>query len=418
MQPAPLKSKNESNWKSKLAFLASYIPGSGILLIAQFANSGENEILLLFLEPLLAVAFGIVFFLPLWQRMNIEHESDFILRRFSGKGAKLLFDFRNYYLALVVIPLLIALQIKSASTFQLHSLFGLNYPTILFLILVGFTVIGYNMKRLIRVESIIALFTLLATFIHLFTTPVHSEFASTTLPSLLDWKMLLPPILFFWWFTGPVDMPDMRAQKLLAHNSISSHWIILPYCIIFLSQGIFLVRPLNANEPYYELIIIALSLNVATITLSYMHWASALLLSKRRISSTNTKLHKSPIPAISLALPLALAFMWYNMNQKSQDLFATFLLFAAGVGPVFLLRWFVPQVNAWTQLSAMLGAIVIPPFIKLGMQTSSTYSLIFIADLRSKEEILSKSNWLKFLALTALFTLLVTGISLLQEVWS
>jgi Na+/proline symporter len=47
------------------------------------------------------------------------------------------------------------------------------------------------------------------------------------------------------------------------------------------------------------------------------------------------------------------------LDQTTADLFATILLFTAGVGPVIIARWFWSKVNAQTVLSAMIGAPLI-----------------------------------------------------------
>jgi Na+/proline symporter len=52
----------------------------------------------------------------------------------------------------------------------------------------------------------------------------------------------------------------------------------------------------------------------------------------------------------------------------------THYLFAitAGVGPVFMLRWYWWRINAWTQLTAMLAALLYPPLLDWLYQNSGT----------------------------------------------
>lgn len=44
-----------------------------------------------------------------------------------------------------------------------------------------------------------------------------------------------------------------------------------------------------------------------------------------------------------------------NIDNLQQLIKITFSI-SAGVAPVFILRWFWPRINAWSQISAMLGS--------------------------------------------------------------
>jgi solute:Na+ symporter, SSS family len=52
---------------------------------------------------------------------------------------------------------------------------------------------------------------------------------------------------------------------------------------------------------------------------------------------------------------------------------------SAGVGPVFVLRWFWGRVNAWSQLSAMLGALILNLLFELLMHTSAPFAAAITA---------------------------------------
>jgi len=51
----------------------------------------------------------------------------------------------------------------------------------------------------------------------------------------------------------------------------------------------------------------------------------------------------------------------------------------AGVGPVFMLRWYWWRINAWSQLSAMLSALVYPPILDFLFDNNKTVHQIIIS---------------------------------------
>ncbi|HPF01425.1 MAG TPA: hypothetical protein PKY63_12225, partial [Bacteroidales bacterium] len=55
--------------------------------------------------------------------------------------------------------------------------------------------------------------------------------------------------------------------------------------------------------------------------------------------------------------------------------FARYLFtIAAGVGPVFILRWYWWRINAWSQFSAMVAALVLPNLFELLMYISTDFN--------------------------------------------
>jgi solute:Na+ symporter, SSS family len=50
----------------------------------------------------------------------------------------------------------------------------------------------------------------------------------------------------------------------------------------------------------------------------------------------------------------------------------------AGVGPVFMLRWYWWRINAWSQLSAMVAALVYPPILDALFENNVTVHQLVI----------------------------------------
>ena len=153
---------------------------------------------------------------------------------------------------------------------------------------------------------------------------------------------------------------------------------------------------------------------------------------------------------IAMFLSLAISALWISLDESTSDLFSTIFLFTAGVGPVFIARWFWSKVNAQTVLSAMIGAPLIWMLWLLVKQTEVYPALISLLGLsdsfidillpglantlvwlitmrvtRNEEEVLHAKhwinevgpyrelcdvkNWLLFLGLTLLSGLLLFG---------
>lgn len=424
--------------------LASFIPGSGILMIYNLISVGRKDLLVLFFEPAIATAFAITFFAPIWTRLKMNHEGELILNRFNGNGAKILYYFRNVFLSLVVIPLLIAIQLSSIASISIPYITSFTIFNSLIICIIFFIAVGYCYRRMIKLEMLIAIFTIILAILHLFTVDSKSKLDNhlVNLESV-HWDLILPPMLFFWWFAGLVDMPDMRAQKLLhVSNQKAISWkIAIPYMIIFFIQSIFLWRPLVINQRLFYAIILVLLCNILVLILSWLHWAAKLLLQLELYKKDGILFSESIIERLIMILVILIAIIWVYAGENLQNLFSSILLITSGVGPVYLLRWIWSKINAWTQLSAMLGAIVFPfltirmfPFYNYysqlaisGMFNCLIWLIImnvtygnedekkaqcFINKYDTLAEFKNGKSWLQFICLTIIFFIVLFSIKI------
>lgn len=417
--------------------LVSFIPGSGILIIQSLNNSQSIDLLFLFFQSAIAVAFGIVFFVPLWRRMDLKYEGEFILERYSGKPAILLHRFRSGFLYFVVIPLLIALQLSSIQVINGFSIESQDLPYAVGFLIIVIGVAGYSFRRMIYFESFVALLTLVAALFYVINHSENSIPSTFSFAESISWSGVVPPLLVFWWFAGIVDMPDMRAQKLLSLGGQRfSGWITaVPFLLVFSIQGVFLAFPLTGSADAHAEIFLVLFSNILVLVLSLMHWSAHLF---------EQCFAKNNLPRIAMVFCVSLAMVWVYFGQTTQAIFSQILLMTAGVGPVYLLRWFWPRINAWTQFSAMIGAIVIPTVYRWCAIDSTPYEMLFhvglinctiwisvmaltvnrtemelarafIQKLDARKEILAWRNWIYFLLLCFIFCLAISGLSILVQ---
>ena len=417
--------------------LVSFIPGSGILIIQSLNNSQSIDLLFLFFQSAIAVAFGIVFFVPLWRRMDLKYEGEFILERYSGKPAIILHRFRSGFLYFVVIPLLIALQLSSIQVINGFSIESQDLPYAVGFLIIVVGVVGYSFRRMIYFESFVALLTLVAALFYVINHSENSIPSTFSFAESISWSGVVPPLLVFWWFAGIVDMPDMRAQKLLSLGGQRfSGWITaVPFLLVFSIQGVFLAFPLTGSADAHAEIFLVLFSNILVLVLSLMHWSAHLF---------EQCFAKNNLPRIAMVFCVSLAMVWVYFGQTTQAIFSQILLMTAGVGPVYLLRWFWPRINAWTQFSAMIGAIVIPTVYRWCAIDSTPYEMLFhvglinctiwisvmaltvnrtemelarafIQKLDARKEILAWRNWIYFLLLCFIFCLVICGLSILVQ---
>ncbi len=375
----------------------SFIPGAGILLIHQLIAHGKQDVMLLFLEPVVAIAFGISFFVPIWSRINLNVEGDLLLVRFSGKGSRILSVVRNLFLVVLIIPLLIAVQLNSIAHLEV---WGLNSKAILLAVVALSLVIlnsGYQFNRMIRLEFIIAVITVLGGIAHgIWSNNGHITLSFFQQGESIDWYLWLPPLLFFWWFAGLADMPDMRAQKLLNARLERTQILLMaiPYLILFALQSIFLWKPLHPKDPLFSFLMVVVLLNLMVFVLSLCFWANSLFYQVSARSKYKIISQMSQRERLVMSLIIMMAIFWIWRGTKTQDLFTSVIFMTAGVGPVYLLRWIWYRINAWTQLSAMIGGIVCPVLIKSMFPHFSLFELI------ATSGVLNCVGWLVVLFLT------------------
>jgi Na+/proline symporter len=146
----------------------------------------------------------------------------------------------------------------------------------------------------------------------------------------------------------------------------------------------------------------------------------------------------------TMILAIGISALWLFVGKTTAELFATIFLFTAGVGPVFIARWFWSKVNAQTVLSAMVGAPIIwifwlllkqnsvYPFLMNALGISETFidilipgilnTLVWLTTLvltQNKEEELHAKQWIKEVGIVTEFKsgknwLLFIGLSILS----
>ncbi len=367
------------NWK----LILSLIPGAGIITVLSLktnVQASHYAVLPLFLQGIIGVVVGAILFAPKWAKLPIHTENEFILHRYLDPFVKPLYYFRAYYLGLIIIPLLIHISVSAVFNASLFPT-PLRDTALFSCWLIACIVTFFNnLKNRIILDALTGGVNLLFMLIYVLAAFLYpSENASSLkIESLTHFDLLLT-LCCFWWMNNVIDMPDMRAQKLLVLKSQkwSTAVILIPVLIIFLFEA-FLVWGPSSSFVQPWMIQFLIVLNLIQIISSLQHWSGGLTSQATSILFPKSHHVLKKRPYIFLLIVLFVSFFWSCYLRNTADALLAFFGLTAGVGPVYILRWYYWRINALTQLVAMIGPIFISAIIPLFKNTTLYHELILI----------------------------------------
>ncbi len=401
-------SKNESWWL--IGF--SMILAGGIIiepqLICASLLKGQLSNMWLYWSAGIGSAFSISFFAHLWRKVPVKTENEFLFFRYSGTGAKILHQFRSLYLGLLVIPFFISFSLLAfAKIFCFIVVIEINLAiwslTFLLIILTFFN----SLKERLQLDFVLFIvFILLFLFIfgclllntgslaHLAATIQSSKSNFNIIPSLgsKTFNAFVVFVLVQWWSASILDYPDMNGQKLMATNSSKDliKSVFIPSLSIVLFRVLLFTLPFMAvcygyansaadSElaftalfvkalPPWMLILVVLMFLIPFLSFvqNNQNWGGSLLIENFYKHTINPNLSDANAKKLGLLGMIYIITAAGGIAIYADSLVGiTKYLFAitAGVGPVFILRWYWWRINAWSQLSAMVAALIYPPVL-------------------------------------------------------
>jgi SSS family solute:Na+ symporter len=395
-------SKNESWWLIGFSMLlASGIFVEPMLICASLIKGNLSE-MWLYWSATIGTAFSISFFAHLWKNVPVNTENEFIFFRFSGIGAKTLHIFRSVYLGGVIIPFIIAFNLLALSKIcshiiQIETNLVILIITICFLLFSVFNSFKNRIKIDFYLFSIFIILFLILFFSLCFYTNGLSNL-STTIKSKNNGLQILPAIssnalnafLVFisvqWWSASILDYPDMNGQKLMSSKKINGlvKSVFIPNFILLFFRILLFTLPFMAvyygftngfidSElaftslftnvlPKWMLVLVVLFFLIPFLAVvqNNQNWAGSLLVEnfyKKHINQeSNTKIFGVIVMMCVLLIASIIAVNSDSLIGITKLLFTM----TAGVGPVFILRWYWWRINAWSQFSAMLAGLSYP----------------------------------------------------------
>ena len=377
-------------------------------LICGALVDGQLSDMWLYWSAIIGSSFSISFFAHLWRKVPVKTENEFLFFRYSGKGAKVLHTFRSLYLGLLIIPFLISFSVLAFSKIVCFIIgIELRLAIILATLLLVLLTFFNSLKSRLRMDFVffivfITLFSIITFTLfdhtgglsHLAPTVQSSKINFSIIPSIgsKTFNAFVVFVLVQWWSASILDYPDMNGQKLMAANSSKDlvKSVFLPSLSVVLFRVVLFTLPFLAvcygftngiadSElaftnlfvkalPSWMLVLVALLFLIPFISLAQnmQNWGGSLLIENFYKHAINPRVSDEKVKIMGIVAMIYIVVVAGCISIYAESLVGiTKYLFAvtAGVGPVFMLRWYWWRINAWSQLSAMLAALIYPPFL-------------------------------------------------------
>ena len=369
-------------------------------LIASYLVSNNLPGVWIAWSGMFSLATGLIFFSGLWEKLPIKTENDFSLFRYSGWSAQVLVAFRAVFLGVFIIPLILAQTLVGfASIISIGFAIPIAHAYILVGVLLTCAALLNDIRKRILADAITAIvfIVLLGVFcVGLFiergspwsiASKINSAgFSLRLFPSTGDtfsWVNLAVLLCLQWWLASLCDLPDMEGQKLLNTPEKNGARQFMTGILLFMVLQVFLMfiplyamgeHAANGLHSGEELIAIFLQhlsdwvkwpglimflLAFVSLSANYQLWSASMVIGEVQ------KLNIKPFERIMNFLPRLwmIAFTWLSVYTAIRfdsllGIVRHLFVISAGVGPVFILRWFWKRINAWSQLTAMLASLI------------------------------------------------------------
>ena len=376
----------------------------------------------------------------LWRRSDVSTDMEFYELRYSGKAGRFLRGFRSVYLGIIFNVLamagvtLAAIKI-GAIMLDLSAIETVLYAggvTLIFSTAGGFRGVVYT--------DFILFFTAMAgsigAAIYLVNLPEVGGVSSimsneaisekiSMFPDLSDketlWTLLVIPFAVQWWSSWyPGAEPGgggYIAQRMLAAKNENHalgatlffnvmHYALRPWPWIIVALASLIVYPdlaslseafpnisedkLGQDLAYPAMLTLLptglLGLVLASLISAYMstisthlNWGSSYVVNDFYLQLINKNASQKELVNVgrfSVVILMIISSVIAILLTNALQLFDIILMFGAGTGSIFILRWFWWRINAWSEIAAMLSSGI----ISIALTNESLFNLIFNDD--------------------------------------
>jgi len=372
---------------------------------------------------------GTFLFAPLWRRCGVLTDLEFIRIRYDGRAADLLRGFRVLYSSLIYNSIVMGWVILGASKI-VRATFGWEpWETLGVLMVITFVYTlsaglwGVVMTDLLQFVLAVtgAVWLGIAALSaaggsdllveQLAARGLLERLAIIPTPEMRDlWIAFLTYVLLQWWSVGRPDGEGYIAQRILStrderHATLAflwfafAHYVIRPWWWLLVGLASLILIPeaipteLGGDEAAYPMLmgqllpVGVLGIMVASLLAAFMstmdtqmNWAASYLTNdfyRAYIRKQAPDRHYVLVGRITTAFILALGV---GVSLITEDISKAWMLLAglnAGIGTVSVLRWLWWRVSAWSELGAMLTALVVNSVIyALGWMKVSPFDML------------------------------------------
>lgn len=343
-----------------------------------------------------------IVFAPLWQKLDFITDNQFLLFRFPGKSGRMLHLFRAIYVGGLVVALSLCFHVIGfARVLEIYFDFSRSSSVIVTGIILCLFALKNILDLKLKMDSLHAAIYFISFIIILVAlwnkgTGIESVFSFFELHP--DKKELFPPknntsdwfsIFVFigiqWWSCNLFDGggPEMarftavKDKKNAILTGILPNAISLILSFIVIGHILFILglpsSSSNNEIQYVETVFLVVPATLKPLVLlgffgmfittaeSLLNWGASFLTMDAykvyffpKASDRNIRLM-----SFTSMIFLSLLSMLFALQIDSlQSLVKITFSIAAGVAPVYILRWIWFRINAWSQLSAMLSSAV------------------------------------------------------------
>ncbi len=356
----------------------------------------------------------------LWRKSNVKTDIEFYELRYGGKVAKFLRGFRAIYLGLVFNVLVMSAVMLAAikiggimlglSPYEVVGYAGA--VTVIFSAIGGFRGVVYTDFLLF----IVAMIGAVAAAYYAVNLPevgglsklLENEAVISKMNILPDFNntelimsLLVIPLAVQWWSAWyPGAEPGgggYIAQRMLAakdeKNAIGAtfffnimHYAIRPWPWILVALASIVVFPdlasIQAAFPSIEagklghdyaypamltflpkgllgLVLASLIAAFMSTISTHLNWGSSYIVNdyyKRFVKPEATEKQQVLVGRVSTVVLMILSSILALMFTNALQIFDTIIMFGAGTGLLFILRWFWWRINAWSEIAAMISS--------------------------------------------------------------
>ena len=375
----------------------------------------------------------------LWRKSNVSTDLEFYELRYGGKPASFLRKFRSIYLGIIFNVITMSAVTLAAIKIGSIMLGLEPWQTVITagLVTVTFSAIG-GFKGVVYTDVIlffVAMGGAIGAAVYLVNLPEVGGIESllsnenvinkiSILPDFNDTEaliaLLIIPLAVQWWSSWyPGAEPGgggYIAQRMFAakneNHAIGAtfffnimHYALRPWPWILVALASLVVFPdlesiQNAfpnitqdklgNDLAYPAMLTKLptgllGLVLASLISAYMstistqlNWGSSYIVYDFYQTQINPNASQKKLVAvgrISTVLLMVLSTLLALLLQNAMQLFNLLLVFGAGTGLIFILRWFWWRINAWSEITAMLASGLISLFLAIPSIKTSLFGL-------------------------------------------
>ena len=373
----------------------------------------------------------------LWRRSDVATDMEFYELRYSGKAGRFLRGFRSVYLGIIFNVLAMAGVTLAAIKIGAIMLDLSDIETVLYaggVTLIFSTAGGF---RGVVYTDFILFFTAMAgsigAAIYLVNLPEVGGVSSimsneaisekiSMFPDLSDketlWTLLVIPFAVQWWSSWyPGAEPGgggYIAQRMLAAKNENHalgatlffnvmHYALRPWPWIIVALASLIIYPdlaslseafpnisedkLGQDLAYPAMLTLLptglLGLVLASLISAYMstisthlNWGSSYVVNDFYLQLINKNASQKELVNVgrfSVVILMIISSVIAILLTNALQLFDIILMFGAGTGSIFILRWFWWRINAWSEIAAMLSSGI----ISIALTNESLFNLIF-----------------------------------------